>query len=160
MRGGAPPGAPPLDPVGGAAPKLPPAFKKSGGKLVDKLFGFLNGICRRAAHRGRPACFVGWNPGRKRGGSSAWAAEDGNVPAGGRRGRTAPTRQGRGPLAPPLPWFCGPPGPAKRRPPGRPRATTLPFVSPRSAEIRRLPVGAGGSRRFSKGAAAFGGRGP
>ena len=56
-----------------------------------------------------------------------YAAEkgSGSFLEGGRRGRAAPTTQGRGPRPPPLRWFCGPSGPAKRRrppgdPPGRP----------------------------------------
>ena len=57
-----------------------------------------------------------------------YAAEKGSgsfLEGGGRRGRAAPTTQGRGPRPPPLRWFRGPSGPAKRRrppgdPPGRP----------------------------------------
>ena len=112
-----PPGALPLDPVGGSAPKPWPAFEKSGGKPAGKLLLISNGLCRPAAHRERRARFAGRNMRRKR--------EAVPSSRGGRRGRAAPTTQGRGPRPPPLRWFCGPSGPAKRRrppgdPPGRP----------------------------------------
>ena len=46
--------------TGGARLRPPSAFEKSGGKPAGKLFRLSNGICRRAAHRERPARFVGW----------------------------------------------------------------------------------------------------
>ena len=67
---------------------------------------------------------------------------------------------GGGPWPPPMLWFCGPFGPAKRRrPPRNPTATRLPRASARPAALRRLPRGQEGWDDHAGGAAAFGGRG-
>ena len=55
---------------------------------------------------------------------------------------------GGGPWPPPMLWFCGPFGPAKRRrPPRNPTATRLPRASARPAALRRLPWDAGRAGR-------------
>ena len=87
-----PPGALPLDPVGGSAPKPWPAFEKSGGKPGGKLLLISNGLCRPAAHRERRAWFAGREPGRAGGGLFASPAE---IPAARGGGGV----QGPGPLA-------------------------------------------------------------
>ena len=170
MRGGlphAPPGALPLDPVGGfmrgaASPprssqrslrvaakaasfnslahwasaslfpplaalgsRPPAAFEKSGGKPAGILLLISNRICRRAAHRERPARFVGWFWCGKGWRMDRMAGQKfQRFGRGGGRAQRAQSRSG-GPWPPLLLWFCGPSGPAKRRrppgdPPGRP----------------------------------------
>ena len=112
--------------TGGARLCPPAAFEKSGGKPAGKCFGFCNGMRWPAAHGERRARFVCRKARRERvGGWIAWLAgnRDGS---GGRRARTARTKQGRGPLAPApalvLRAFRArktppPPGVTQRRPP-------------------------------------------
>ena len=123
--GGCSPGLCPWTPLGAScgglpAPRTPrPAFEKSGGKPAGRRFGFCNGMRWPAAHGERRARFV-WRTSRRQGlvdGSLGWW----KIPAargGGGRAQRAQSRGG-GPWPPPLLWFCGPFGPAKRRrPPG------------------------------------------
>ena len=130
--GGCQPGLRPWTPLGASggglpAPRTPrPAFEKSGGKPAGRRFGFCNGMRWPAAHRERRARFVCRKARRERvGGWIAWMVENSSG-LGGRRARTARTKQGRGPLAPApalvLRAFQAhktppPPGVTQRRPP-------------------------------------------
>ena len=138
MCGGLPARALPLDPVGGfmrgaarpplgapcgglPAPRTPrPAFEKSGGKPAGKLFWVCNGLCWPAAHGERRARFVCRKARRERvGGWIAWMVENSSGSGGGGGRAQRAQSRGGGPWPPPLLWFCGPFGPAKRRrPPG------------------------------------------
>ena len=121
-----PPGALPLDPVGGSAPKPWPAFKKAGENWLENGYGF------PAEYAGGP--LIGSGP-------LAWYGKAPAARGGGGRAQRAQSRGG-GPWPPPLLWFCGPFGPAKRRRPRRtPSAALRPRASASPSVIRRLPMG-------------------
>ena len=104
--------------TGGARLRPPAAFEKSGGKSAGKLLLISNRICRRAAHRERPARFVGWFWCGKGWRMDCMAGQKfQRFGRGGGRAQRAQSRSG-GPWPPLLLWFCGPSGPAKRRRPG------------------------------------------
>ena len=89
-------------------------------------------MCRPAPHRERRASLVS----EKRDGEvGALFGRLERTPAfpGGRRARTARTKHGRGLWPPPLLWFCGPFGPAKRRRP--PARTQRPPATPRQPRL-------------------------
>ena len=103
--------------TGGARLRPPPAFEKSGGKPAGKLFWVCNGLCWPAAHRERRARFVRRKLRWERladGSFGRW-----KIPAArGGGGRAQRAQSMGGDLwPPPMLWFCGPPGPAKRRRP-------------------------------------------
>ena len=104
--------------TGGARLRPPAAFEKSGGKPAGILLLISNRICRRAAHRERPARFVGWFWCGKGWRMDRMAGQKfQRFGRGGGRAQRAQSRSG-GPWPPLLLWFCGPSGPAKRRRPG------------------------------------------
>ena len=134
-----PPGALPLDPVGGSAPKPWPAFKKAGENWLENGYGF------PAEYAGGP--LIGSGP-------LAWYGKAPAARGGGGRAQRAQSRGG-GPWPPPLLWFCGPFGPAKRRRPPRapasprlPRASTPPPVIWRGDPGAQEGRGAPGGRRL------------
>ena len=69
------------------------------------------------------------------GGWTAWPVENSSVPGGAAGAHSAHTAGGGGLRPPPLRWFCGPFGPAKRRRPAAhpPTATLQPPRQPTSA---------------------------
>ena len=118
-------------------------------------------MCRRAAHRERPASFVSWKPMRERTADGSFGRQ--KIPAfrAGRRARTARTTQGRGPTAPaPCVGFAGPSGPQNAAAPRRrPPATPPPPRQRTSAGPPAVAHGKQEGRGGHGGAAAFGGRG-
>ena len=130
-----------------SAPPPRPAFEKSGGKPAGKLLLISNGICWPAAHRERRACFVCRKLVRK---NRRLALKDGKQPAsqGGRRARTARTKHGRGPLAPPPALVLRALRARKTPPPPRsPTAAAVPGGDAAPSVIRRLPRERRESRR-------------
>ena len=129
---------PPLAALG-SAPR--PAFEKSGGKPAGILLLISNRICRRAAHRERPARFVGWFWCGKGWRMDRMAGQKfQRFGRGGGRAQRAQSRGG-GPWPPPLLWFCGPFGPAKRR---RPRRTPSAPLRPSEKGAAAAGCGPGG----------------
>ena len=100
-------------------------------------------MCRRAAHRERPASFVSWKPMRERTADGSFGRQ--KIPAfrAGRRARTARTKQGRGPLL----WFCdlgarrAPRSQNTAAPPSASHASLLPPASALPPAPRRLLMG-------------------
>ena len=108
--------------TGGARLRPPAAFEKSGGKPAGKLFRVSNGLCRRAAHRERPAGFV-HRKGAEKQAFCPKGRKNSSVPGGAARARSALKERRPRPLAgPPLFRLAGrgpggPPAAKRRRPP-------------------------------------------
>ncbi len=129
--------------TGGARLCPPFAFEKSGGKLAVKLFWFLTEYAGGPLIGSGPLVLFagsqgekGWRMDRLAGGKSQRPGR------GGGRAQRAQS-MGGGPWPPPMLWFCGPFGPAKRRRPAgaHPSASLLPRVSIPPSALRRLPGG-------------------
>ena len=152
--------------MGGFQPPIPPGplLKKAGENQLEYSFGFpaeyAGGPPRGGRSRGSPVAEVAlaatgndhwelWErPLALRNGMRGGHGADcpygqQKIPAfpAGRRGREAPAKQGRGPLAPALALVLwAPKGPTKRRRPARqPYGARLPFGSAGPAAIRCLP---------------------
>ena len=148
--------------AGGCPPPVPPGplLKKAGENLLENFSGFATD------YAGPPLIGRGglvWFAGRQ-GGKGWWMDRlDGGKSqrsrGGGGRAPRAQRRSG-GLWPPPLRWFCGPSGPAKRRrPPAHPQRHPPP---PAPAHPRRPYGGWPGAqegRGVPAGAAAFRGRG-
>ncbi len=145
--------------AGGCPPPVPPGplLKKAGENLLENFSGFATD------YAGPPLIGSGglvWFAGRQ-GGKGWWMDRlDGGKSqrsrGGGGRAQRA-QRRGGGLWPPPLRWFCGPSGPAKRRrPPWQAQGNhPPPFVTASPASILRFPGGTG-KQRAGQGRAAMG----